>query len=131
MRNNHLQTSKFFQTRKYFWGNFHNTIFFQTSKIKFLQFKQTLEKNFLLQFNSCIWYISWDFRKIFIFTIDNTIKTCTGIWTYGYIACIIDIINIYLKKKRNLLYFNLKFYPCYCIVFHHRLTMLYLYNWGY
>jgi len=44
----HLQTSKFFQMKKYFWWNFYNTIFLQTSKkIKFfVNFKQNLIRNY-------------------------------------------------------------------------------------
>lgn len=91
--------------RKYSWWNFCNTIFFQTSKFIKFRFTKTENRWSILQFNGWFWNISGYFYKIFVFTVDNTVKTCAWIWTYRYIACIIDIINIYCENENRSLLF--------------------------
>lgn len=101
----YLQASKFFQMKKYFRWNFNDTIFFQSSKKQSKNTNRNSSMEFVIQFNGCFWNISRNFYKVFIFAVNNSIKTCTWIWAYRYIACIIDIISIY-RMKRNLLFID-------------------------
>lgn len=58
---------------------------------------------FVLQFDRRLGDVARDFAEIFVFAVDHAVETCARVRTDGYIACVVDVVNICTNRANLVL----------------------------